>query len=111
MELRTLLRKNPEQRRRKKARDLVYLTFDGQGCAAAGVPNPVMGFTDVVPTVLRAGFIDGEHCHRVHKGHVVLPALMKFTVISEPRNFDFWRTTYFAFQVDGFSLLCNFRSF
>lgn len=84
LELRTLLRKNPDQRRRKNARDLVYLTFDGQGCAAAGVPNTVMGFTDVVPTVLRAGFIDGEHCHRVHKGHVVLPALMKFTVISEP---------------------------
>lgn len=86
----------------------MYLTFDGQGCAAAGIPDTVMGFTDVVPAVLCAGFIDGEQSQRVRKGHVVLPALMKLAVISEPRNFDFWRTTYFAFQLDRLSLLCNF---
>ena len=62
----------------------MYLTFDGQRCAAAGVPDTVVGFADVVPAVLCAGFVDGEQCQRVHKGHVVLPALMKLTVISKP---------------------------
>lgn len=84
------------------------LTFDGQRCAAAGVSHTVVGFTDIVSTVLSTGLIDGEQRHGINEGHAVFPTFVKLTVISEPQNFDFWGTTYFTFQLDGFSLLCNF---
>lgn len=64
LELVTLLRKNQI---RGKERCLVCLTFNSQGCAAAGVPNTIMGLTDIVPTVLSAGFIDGKQCHRINE--------------------------------------------
>lgn len=84
------------------------LTFHFQGCAAAGVTNAIMSFTDVVTTVLGTGLVDGKQCHGVHEGHVVFPAFVKFTVVPEPCDLDFWGAADLTLQLDGFSLLRDF---